>query len=104
MQKIIAVSLMFLCSGFAYSNQVNNVAFKASTNTTTINQTDIAASEKNTVNNFYCHNILNGDTSKSTISVLVEKFKKERKNNRKNLKSASKYYNPIKLIYRLFGW
>jgi hypothetical protein len=83
---------------------VNNVAFKASINTIPINNIKIAASEKNTVNKFYYHVILNDDTSKVTLSVLVEKFKKERKNNRKNLKNASKYYNPFKLIYSLFRW
>jgi hypothetical protein len=82
MQKIIFIFLVVLF-GMAYPNQESYLPNTAS---------------ETLSSNYYI------DTPKSILNRIVEKFKKERKNNRRNLKNAGKYYNPIKVIYSLFGW
>jgi Iap family predicted aminopeptidase len=76
MQKVIFIFLVVLF-GMAYPNQES---YFPNTASETLNSN---------------HNI---DTSKSISNRIVEKFKKERKNNRRNLKNAGKYYNLSKLF------
>lgn len=80
---MIIIFLVFVCSGFTFSNQEN---------------------KREALYNCNYGNVLLKDTLKNKIDIVAEKFREERKNNRKNLKEASPYYNPIKIIYSLFRW
>lgn len=46
---------------------------------------------------------LKGDSNYIKRPTLLEEFKEARKHNKQNLKKASKFYNPLTLIFRLFG-
>lgn len=43
------------------------------------------------------------DSTQTKRLTLVQKFKEARKDNKKNLRKASKFYNPLTIIFHLFG-
>lgn len=95
MQKSLNISLIILFSFNVFISQAQKkpqLLEKHLTHQETINKSKLK----------FEHYIFK-ESSKTIFSDLLHKFKEERKNNKKNLKQGSKYYNPISWIYKLLN-